>query len=317
MNVFLFSFNAILPMLAAMFLGVLLSVFKNIKESDKDFLNTLCFRYLLPIHLFNSVSSIDFYAEFKVHIIIFCIIAIIFIAVTAWIIFTIAIKDRGRRCIFIIASYRSNNLIFAMPLAANLFGTEGTKIAAMLVPVTIIMYNLISVVVFIYHSQEASQSTWLSIKNTFVDITKNPLIIGSILGIAFSLLRITLPVSLHQGISSIAATATPISFVLLGAQINLKVLNSNIRPALALCCMRLIIVPAIITPIMVLVGFRGAALGALMVAFAAPCAVATMVMAHNYKTDPVFAAQAVYLSSALSIITMFFLISVLKALTLI
>jgi predicted permease len=51
-----------------------------------------------------------------------------------------------------------------------------------------------------------------------------------------------------------------------------------------------------------------------MVAFAAPCAVTNMVMARNYNIAPAFAAHTVYLSTALSMFTMFLTISLLRAL---
>jgi predicted permease len=51
-----------------------------------------------------------------------------------------------------------------------------------------------------------------------------------------------------------------------------------------------------------------------MVVFAAPCAVNNLIMARNYRIDPPFAAQTVYLSTVLSLPTMFIAISLLRAL---
>jgi predicted permease len=191
----------------------------------------------------------------------------------------------------------------------------------MLVPVTIILFNFFTVIVMVYHAQ-ADQSRnersalLAALKRTLLDIIHNPLIIGSVLGIALSLLPVTLPVFLRSSINAVASTGTPISLLLLGAQVDFKKLAKDIKPALGACLLRLVIVPAILVPIMVAAGFRGPDLGALMVAFAAPSAVTNLVMARNYNIDPPFAAQTVYLSTALSMLTMFFAISLMRYLEL-
>jgi predicted permease len=313
-----FSFNAIAPLLFAVALGWLIAWRKDIKEPDIGVLNKLCFRYLLSLHIFNSTLSIDYYAEFNLKLLIFTTLSIFLIAFLAWLIFTATIKEPSRRCIFIVSAFRSNNIIYALPLAVNLFGESGVKAAAMLVPVTIILFNFFTVITMVYHahlySSEETSPLDGALKQTALDIGKNPLIIGSVLGIILSVCRIDLPVFLTNGIRSVALTGTPISLVLLGAQIDLKKLAHNIGPVLGACMMRLVIIPGILLPIIIGMGFRGQELGALMVVFGAPCAVTNLVMARNYQMDPAFAAQTVYLSTVLSMLTMFGIVVALRAL---
>jgi predicted permease len=288
----------------------------HIKEPDINFLNRLCFRYLLPFHIFNSTLAIDFYAEFNPGMILLCSLSIFGVMVVSWIIFALTIGNRARRCILIASAFRSNNLIYALPLAANLFGETGIKSAVMLVPITIILFNLFTVVVMVYHAQDGKTGMKETLKHTLVDIVTNPLLIGSVLGIVLSLLHIAIPVSLKSGLNAIAVSATPVSLLLLGAQIDFKKLSGSLGPALGACILRLVIVPVILVPLMIYAGFRGPELGALMVAFAAPCAVTNLVMARNYNIDPPFAAQTVYLSTVMSIFTLFGAISLLRALEL-
>ncbi|MDR1301580.1 MAG: AEC family transporter [Treponema sp.] len=321
MDVLRFSFNAIAPLLCTVALGWFIALRQDIKEADIGVLNNLCFRYLLSLHIFNSTLSIDYYAEFNLKLLVFAIVGIFLTALLAWLIFTKTIKAPSRRCIFIVTSFRSNNLIYGLPLAANLFGESGVKVAAMLVPVTIILFNFLTVITMVYHayllrSSEEPSPLAGALKWTALDIGKNPLIIGSVLGIILSVCHINLPVFLKNGIRSIAITGTPISLLLLGAQIDLKKLAHNIGPVLGACMVRVVIIPGILLPIIIGMGFRGPELGALAVAFGAPCAVGNLVMARNYQMDPEFAAQIVYLSTVLSMFTMFGIISALRALSL-
>ena len=155
MDILLFSFNAILPMLIPMTLGWFVVYRGHMKEPDKVFLNKLCFSYLMPFYIFNNTLSINYRAEFNPHLVVMCILGTLVAMLGAWIVFSLTIKDRARRCIFISSSFRSNNLIYALPLAANLFGETGIKTAVMLIPVSIIVFNIFSVIVMVYHAQDS------------------------------------------------------------------------------------------------------------------------------------------------------------------
>jgi predicted permease len=309
-----YSFNAVAPMFIAVALGALIAKRGLAGEREITFLNTLCFRYLLALHIFNSVLRVDFYTEFKPRLVLTFIVIITALFVFSWLIFSLTVKDYGRRCIYIVTAYRSNNLIYALPLAANLFGPEGVKPAAVLVPITIIFFNFFSVIVMVCHQRAPQGLMGTALKKCAFEVATNPLIIGSSLGILFSLFRVPLPAFIKSGVNSIALSATPVSLVLLGAQINLRALAGNIRAVIVASALRLVVVPGILVPLVVALGFRGPELGALAVAFAAPPAVANLIMARNYRIAPEFAAQTVYLATLLSMGTIFVMVALLRGL---
>ena len=321
MSVLIFSFNAVAPMLFLTALGWFILKRGHLDERSRDVINRICFRYLLAFMAFHNTLSINFYEDFNARILIFCALSILAILIVAWVTFTniIKIEDPGRRSTFIVASYRSNNVIYAMTLAVSMFGQEGIRAAAVLIPLTIIVFNFFSVIVMVHHSQndESDHSIAAEFRRTAVDTIKNPLIVSSALGVILSLLRVELPEFLLSGIASVALTATPMALIVLGSHLDLKLISGSLKPLMAVCTMRLVIIPAIMVPIAVLIGFRGPELGALMVIFAAPCAVTNLVMARNYKLDANFAAQTVILSTIVSMPTMFIIISILRAMALI
>jgi predicted permease len=321
-------------MFVAVALGAFIAKRRLMGEREIMFLNTLCFRYFLALHIFNSVLQVDFHTEFKPRLVGTFIVIVTALYGVSWLVFSLAVKDYGRRCICIVTAYRSNNLIYALPLAANLFGPEGVKPAAMLVPVTIIFFNFFTVIAMVSHRHKIEADAALrekmagkpeggitgkaamrtALKKCAFEVITNPLIIGSSLGIVFSLLCLPLPAFIKSGINSIAQAATPVSLILLGAQINLKTLAGNMRAVIGAAALRLIVVPGLLVPLVVMLGFRGPELGALAVAFAAPPAVANLIMARNYHIAPEFAAQTVYLATILSMITIFALVAALRGL---
>jgi predicted permease len=312
MNVLAFSFNAIAPMVFTTALGAFMAKQVKAKESDIAFLNTLCFRYLLAFHIFNSTLSIDYHAEFNLKLVVFCVAAIVGTLAAAWLLLPHLVRDKMRCCIFVVSSFRSSNIVYALSLSIAMFGATGMKAAAMLVPVTIICFNFFSVVVMVFYARSPSGGRGAALLRTAVDTAKNPLIIASVLGIALSLGHVELPPFLKSAIGALGNAGTPVTFLLLGAQIDLEKLRSSFGAALGVCVLRLVVVPAILVPLAVAVGFRGPELGALMVVFAAPCAITTLVMARDYDIDPAFTAETVYLSTVLSMPTMFVFITVMR-----
>jgi predicted permease len=314
-------------MFVAILLGAYIARRGLVGSREIAFLNTLCFRYLLALHIFSNVLQVDFRAEFRPRLVITFVVVITALFCIAWLFFTLTIWDYARRCIYIVTAYRSNNLIYALPLAANLFGAEGLKSAATLVPVTIIFFNFFTVIAMVYHRQRIETDAMqggaagsggmdmrAALKKCVFEVLTNPLIIGSSLGIVFSIVHFPLPVFLRSGINSVAQAATPVSLLLLGAQIDLKALAGNIRAVCGAVVLRLLLVPGVLVPLAVHLGFRGPELGALAIAFAAPPAVGNLIMARNYKVAPEFAAQTVYLATLVSMFTIFGMVAILRGL---
>ncbi|MDR2528629.1 MAG: AEC family transporter [Synergistaceae bacterium] len=310
-RILLWSFNAIAPVLFAIVLGWLVAFRGHITENDRTFLNRLCFKYLLPIQLFTNTLSIDFARGYNTRLLAFCGGGVLVIAAVAWVLFTIIISDRPKRAIFILSAFRTNNILYGLPLATNLFGAEGVAVAVMVYPITIISFNVLTVATLVYFSQGEGK-TGSTLKKTLLDVATNPLIIACLLGTLCAALDVAVPRFLRGGLDSAGAAATPVALLLLGSQIDARKLSGNLRPALAACALRLIVVPAAALAVVIPAGFRGPELSALMVAFAAPSAVTNMVMARNYNVAPDFAAQTVYLSTVFSLGTIFLFIVLLR-----
>jgi predicted permease len=313
-DIFLWSFNAVAPILLILLVGWFVAFCGHIDEKDQSFLNRLCFRYLIPLQLLGNTLSIDFAAKYDLRFVMYCVIGIVATAAIAWIVFTFLVADRQRRAIFILSAFRTNNLILGLPLAANLYGPEGVTVAVMVFPASIIVFNFLAVVVLVYFSQDSDKKMKEILKKTLLDVARNPLILACLAGTICAALQIHFPKFMQSGISSAGSAGTTMALLLLGSQIDLKQLTGNIKPVLIICVLRLILIPCIGVTAMVLAGFRGPELSALMVIFAAPAGVSSMVMARNYNVAPVFAAQTVYLSTILSTATIFFIIIILRGL---
>ena len=85
-------------------------------------------------------------------------------------------------------------------------------------------FNVYSVLILSFSPQVDEEGRLLpashgmeAVKKACINVAKNPLILGILAGLPFSLLRIQVPVMLDSALSSIGGTATPIALLVVGA----------------------------------------------------------------------------------------------------
>ena len=151
-----------------------------------------------------------------------------------------------------------------------------------------------------------------SIKKIILDIVKNPLIISSVLGIIFSLLGIRLPTAVDTTVQDLAKLSTPIAFMILGGDLDFSKVRGNLKVASVVLTIKLVILPLIMIPMIVMMGYRDADLLSGLLAYQTPVAVSSYIMAQQAGADGQLAGQLVVFSSVLSIFTLFVTILILR-----
>jgi len=303
----IFSFNVVLPLVLLMFLGAFL---RKIKIFDKDFLkktNNFAFKVLLPVLLFNNIYNSEISEEISLHIIIFAISIVLATIGIMFIVVPKLEKDNRNRGVIIQGLYRSNFILFGMPLCSNIFGEKGMGVVTALVAIIIPLYNFLAVVILDIFTEEK-----LNFKKTAISIMKNPLIIGSLLGILASLLQIKLPHAIEKTVSDIAKTATPIALMALGGEIEINNIWKNIKYIVWVTAGKLFIIPAIVILASVAFGYKGVELCALFSMVAPSTSVSSYTMAQQCDCNHELAGQIVFFSTIVSPFSIFLFIFILK-----
>ena len=143
-------------------------------------------------------------------------------------------------------------------------------------------------------------------------VIKNPLIIATLLGIIFIILKINIPKPIYKTLSDISKIATPLAFIVLGAELEFGNMVKNIKYLISANILRLIGNPLITVGVGKLVGFQGIELVALLSMSACPTAVASYTMAKEMNADGDLAGEIVATTSMLSIFTIFCWVLILK-----
>ena len=303
----LFSLNVVSPIFLLMCIGAFL---KKVKILDDDFLvkaNSFAFKALLPVLLFNNIYKSKISEEVNIKLIIF---AGSIVLVTIGILFVIVPrfeKDNKNRGVIIQALYRSNFVLFGVALCTNIFGESSLGVVTTIVAIIIPIYNFMAVIILDVYSSDKS-----NLKKTVISIMKNPLIIGSILGVIASVLKIKLPVFMENTISDVAKMATPLALMVLGGDIEIKNIRNNLKYVTVVTMGKLLVIPALVSFVTYLFGFRGAEFGAIFSMVAPSVAVSSYTMAQQYDCNYELAGQLVFVTTLLSPFSIFLFIYFFK-----
>ena len=301
------SFNVVLPIFLCILLGYFLRRIRMVDTPSLNVMNKLCFKVFLPIYLFNNIATTNLAAAFNGKL-----LATAYLGVTAQFILLMLLiprleKENSRRGVLIQAMFRSNFALFGLPLALSLCGTEKVGPTSILVGFTVPLFNILAVV-----SLESFRGGKPSIKKMAKGIATNPLIIASLLGIAFNLLGFTLPGAVQKSVNDLGGVATPLSLVALGGSFTVSKVKEYKKQLTIGVLGRLVFSPLIMVSAGILLGFRNEMLIPLLIMSGAPTAVSSFPMAQQMDGDGELAAGLVVFTSALAILSMFLWIFVLK-----
>ena len=312
MDILAFSLNATMPVVLCMALGLFSRRVGLIDKEIAPRLGNYCFSVFIPALIFYSIYSIDFSAEFSLRLVLFTGISITCLIIVLCLIFFSTLKDKAKAAAYVHLSHRSNYAMYGVALTQGMFGSAGLRVAAMLIPVAIILFNLAAVLLLSYGSANKDSSPGQMAREFLLNLLKNPLIITIVVALTISLSPLVMPAFLYATVQNISGVAVPLSLIVVGSQIKLSGLKKDVKDVAVISCMRLIVVPLIMLPIAVHMGFRGPALAALFAIFASPCANAGAIMSQKYNIYPDLANQTLATTTVFSGLTNFVGISILR-----
>lgn len=309
MDNFIFSLNATVPIFIIIFLGYFLRYKGFVNDNFVNIGNKIGYIVFLPTLLFKDISETDVKSDFDMKFIVFCVLATIISIAIIWILSEIFMKDKKSIGSFVQGSFRGSAAVLGIAFVKNMYGSSG--MAPMMVLGAVPLYNIFSVIILTIKSENSLNSKNL-FKESFINIIKNPIIWGIVIGLLFSLLEIKLPTMITKAVDSVASLATPFALIVLGAGFEGKKALSKIKPTLVATALKLLIIPAVFIPVAIYMGFRNQEMIAILIMLGAPSTVSCYVMAKNLGNDHVLASSIVVASTFLSSFSITMWIFILK-----
>ncbi|MBQ1244107.1 MAG: AEC family transporter [Clostridia bacterium] len=331
-DIFMFSFNAVMPILLMMLLGYFL---KTVHFADEAFFkkaNTLVFKVFLPTLLFINVYDIESLAAVNWRAVIYTLLIVLVLCGAGLILTKLLFRTRSKIGPLCQCSFRSNYAIIGIPLAETLGGSAGVGFACVLSAVAIPLFNVLAVVILSHYSSEKQAG---SVKATIKKTATNPLIIGVLLGVIVLAIRSALPLNaegeivfsiardlpwFYSALKTVAKGTTALALIVLGARFDFSRVSSLLGEITFGTLMRLVVAPlvGIGTGILLsentsLINITATEYPALISLFASPIAVSSAVMVGEIGGDEQLAGQLVVWTSVFSMFTMFGTIFIMKS----
>ena len=298
------AFNAVMPLL--LLLGAGWAAVRS-GVTDRAFmnrLNTLNFKLFFPFLMFKNVYGAEPENLPTTTLMITGAVSLLVLVALLMIVVPRIVKDNPRRGTIIQAIFRSNFIIYGIPLTTFVFGDGKASVCGIMVMIMVSMFNVLSVVVLEYYREGGKVRPG----PLLLGIVKNPLLQGCVAGMLCYLLGIKLPVFLKEPVFALGSMASTLALVVLGANLQFAELKKNGRTITTVLLVRLLVLPLVMVPLGWLIGLRGVELFLILMIYGTPVATASYPMAQNMGGDGQLAGQLVFVSTVASLGTIFLFI---------
>ena len=295
MDNLIYSLNATVPVFVVIVAGY---IFKKIGWINDGFIkasNKLTFTVTLPLLLIQDMMNNDFLKKFDLTYVLFCFFVTLLCCIGTTIVTKIVMKDKSIIAEFVQASYRSSAAVLGAAFILNIYGDAG------MLPLMIIgavpLYNVYAVIILTVECPEKGAKQEKTLAKTLRGIATNPIILGIVIGVIFSALKIKFPPMLDNTVNNFAKITTPLALL-----------------AIAATALKLVGWPLIFLPIAIKMGFRNDELMALVIMLGSPTTPSCYVMAKSMKSEGTLTSSVIVLTTLFSAFSITGIIFVLRSL---
>ena len=308
MSNLIYSINATLPIFLLIILGKVLKTTKIINDEFTKTADRYVFRIALPALLFSDLTENNVGSAFDGKYVLFCFSVTIFSIAVLWGLTEKFMKNEEQKGAFIQGSYRSSAAILGLAFINNMYDSVG--MAPLMIIGCVPLYNIFAVIILTLKGDNGGKKP--NMKETFINVMKNPILLSILIALPFALLNLHFPSFVNKAIGSVANTATPLALISIGASFEGKKALKKMKPTLLASFIKLILLVGLFLPLAVFFGYRNQELMALLVMLGSPTTVSSYIMAKNTGNDGILTSSIIVLTTLLSSLTLTLWIFVLK-----
>lgn len=309
MSNLIYSINATLPIFLLIILGKVLKTTKIINDEFTKTADRYVFRIALPALLFSDLTENNVGSAFDGKYVLFCFSVTIFSIAVLWGLTEKFMKNEEQKGAFIQGSYRSSAAILGLAFINNMYDSVG--MAPLMIIGCVPLYNIFAVIILTLKGDNGGKKP--NMKETFINVMKNPILLSILIALPFALLNLHFPSFVNKAIGSVANTATPLALISIGASFKGKKALKKMKPTLLASFIKLILLAGLFLPLAVFFGYRNQELMALLVMLGSPTTVSSYIMAKNTGNDGILTSSIIVLTTLLSSLTLTLWIFVLKS----
>lgn len=299
---FLVAVTAVMPFLFYLVFGNLAVRFGAVDVPFLNRLNKMTFQLFFPFMTFYNLYKADHGTLPSLRLMLFAAVGILLLIGLLLVLVPRIVPENPRRGVIIQGIFRSNFVLFGVPLTISVFGDAAGSIAAVMIAIVVSIFNVAAVIVLELFN---NNGTGVTPGQLLKKLAQNPLLQGAVVGLVFYLFQWKLPQGLVTPIAGFSNMTTPLAMFILGGTLRFEAIKKNLPTLIPCLSIKLLLTPLVFVTAGYLVGLRGPELFLILAIFGTPMAAASYPMAQNMGGDGELAGQLVFLSTVLSVFTLF------------
>ncbi|KAF5033365.1 Membrane transport protein [anaerobic digester metagenome] len=200
------------------------------------------------------------------------------------------------------------NTYVGLSAAGGLFGDEGLSLSAVALMAVIPTVNVLCVLVLTRHSRDTRAR---GLRDTVVQLGRNPLILACAAGFALNGADVTLPAMLQEGLHILGSASLPLGLLAVGAGLSFSAALDGWRDVIASSLFKLLALPLLAFAAGRAMGLSGTPLGVCLIFTAVPVSVSSYILARVLGGDHDRMAAIITVQTMLAIVSMPLLLGLL------
>ena len=211
-----------------------------------------------------------------------------------------------------VSSAFSNLVLLGIPFMLGVFGQPGFEVLSLLISVHLPTMMMASIVLFqLFGREPGARLQPLDVIHDFLGrLLRNPLIIGILAGLAWRLTGLPLPSLAIRFVDALADVAGPMALFAMGLDLRKFGISGNVRPAILLSALKLILMPALVLLLAWIIGLPPLTAKVAVAAAALPSGVNSYLIAVQFGTGQALASNQITIATACAVVTTAFWLSV-------
>jgi predicted permease len=293
--------KTILPIFVIILLGWGLRRLDFMQEGFVKPANRLVYYVAIPAMIFREIAEAELVQHFSLVLVATTLIPLILVALTGLILVRVIKLQRYRVGSFLQCSFHGNLGYIGLAVAFYFLGNEGFTRASILAGFVMLLQNFLSVVALSRFNKEPEQK--ISTLSLARRVLLNPVIISAMAGMAFSLMRLDLPVILDRSLRILSGMALPLALLVIGTSISFEQMRQQLRFTALIGVLKLLLLPASGLILFHLVNLQRFEYIPALILLASPSATISYVMATEMAGDADMATAAISVTTLASAVT--------------
>lgn len=292
--------NIIFPIVIIVFLSYLLGRAFSI---DARALSKLILFLFQPALIFTSSYRSRLDAEFLA-ITVFAVVITLLMGVITFLVIKVLHYERLTASAFALSVLFVNAGNYGLPLILFAFGQEALTLGVIYFTSSVILIQTLAVFIAARGTANATAAV--------LNIFKMPLVYAVVLGLAFNLLRVTVPDPIMKAADLTSDAAVPLMLVVLGLELGRATLERDPWHISLAAFIKLAVTPVVAMALGALMKLDGTTFAVCVIESSMPTAVMASVLAVEFDSRPEFVTGAVLVSTLGSVVSLTILLGILR-----